>query len=151
MLTRAACLSSHEEGVGGVITQHHARFCVDSGDKGFGVMCDVWWVKARWGQGGRTAAEITSDAPRETLTPVGYESLGRTSYRPAARTQRRSALRPRRRTWWLTGSAAKSGTQRISVGGEKRRGMSKGLGRMKQKQTELNHIHNVNMCKYPKK
>lgn len=55
-----------------------------------------------------------SDALRGTSALVGYESLGRTAYRLAAQTRPRSALRPRRRTWWLTGSAAKSGTQRIS-------------------------------------
>lgn len=57
---------------------------------------------------------ITSDAPRETSALVGYESLGRRAYRLAAQTRRHSALQPHRRTWWLTGSAAKSGTQRIS-------------------------------------
>lgn len=59
-------------------------------------------------------AVITSDAPRETSALVGCESLGRRAYRLAAQTQPRSASRPRRRTWWLTGSAAKSGTRRIS-------------------------------------
>lgn len=57
---------------------------------------------------------ITSDALRETSALGGYESLDRRPYRLAARTQRRSALPPRQRTWWLTGSAAKSGTRRIS-------------------------------------
>lgn len=61
-----------------------------------------------------SGAAITSDAPRETSALVGYESLGHRAYRRAARTRRHSALRPRRRTWWLTGSAARSGTQRIS-------------------------------------
>lgn len=62
----------------------------------------------------RAAARITSGALRETSALVGFESLGRTSYRLAAQTQRRSALRLRRRTWWLAGSGARTGTQRIS-------------------------------------
>lgn len=77
------------------------------------------WIKGIKGRyclrpDGDRGAVITSDAPRETSALAGYESLDRRVYRLAAQTQPHSASRPRRRTWWLTGSAAKSGTQRIS-------------------------------------
>lgn len=71
------------------------------------------WIKAGWGGGGGGAA-IMSDAPRGTSALWGCASPARTAYRPAAQTQPRSAWPPRRRTWWPTGSAARSGTQRIS-------------------------------------
>lgn len=60
---------------------------------------------------GRGGAAIMSDAPRGTLALWGCASPGRTACRPAAQTPPRSAWPPRRRTWWLTGSAATSGTQ----------------------------------------
>lgn len=67
-----------------------------------------------WGGGSGGGAAIMSDAPRGTSALWGCASPARTACRPAAQTQPRSAWPPRRRTWWLAGSAARSGTQRKS-------------------------------------